>query len=79
MSCVLRGIERGVRKLGLGGRRNLGLSIFWVRGSSEFRVINFLGYFGTSKRTFWKKKYGPEKFHMKKWGCGPNLGYGLDI
>ena len=38
MSCVLRGIERGVRKLGLGGRRNLGLSIFrankgeWVVG-----------------------------------------------
>ena len=30
VSCVLRGIERGVRKLGLGGRRNLGLSIFWV-------------------------------------------------
>ena len=66
MSCVLRGIERGVRKLGLGGRRNLGLSIFWVT-------------LGRRKGRFGKKKYGPEKFHMKKWGCGPNLGYGLDI
>ena len=40
MSCVLRGIERGVRKLGLGGRRNLGLSIFWagVRDVLEKKV-----------------------------------------
>ena len=38
MSCVLRGIERGVRKLGLGGRRNLGLSIFWAGVRVRVRV-----------------------------------------
>ena len=43
MSCVLRGIERGVRKLGLGGRRNLGLGLGlglgWVVRYSNSSVV----------------------------------------